>query len=69
MGRPKKREQSVRLSVSLDPTDHAIICRMADEMNISAAWFVRRAISEFVSRQNQSAQTELPLVSIAKRTI
>jgi len=61
MARPRGQKHSVRLSVSLDPQDHAEICRIASDLNLSAAWIVRRAVSEFVDRHEKSAQAELPL--------
>ena len=61
MARPRGHKDSVRLSVSLESQDHSVISRMAADLNLSAAWLVRRAVSEFVSRYEESAQAELPL--------
>lgn len=61
MARPRGQKHPVRLSVSLDEGDHAAISRLAADMNLSAAWVVRRAVSEFVARHVDDAQAELPL--------
>jgi len=45
----------------LDERDHAAISRLAADMNLSTAWIVRRAVSEFVARHDDDAQSELPL--------
>ncbi|WP_432444561.1 ribbon-helix-helix domain-containing protein [Rhizobium leguminosarum] len=61
MARPRGQKHPVRLSVSLDEKDHAAISRLAADMNLSTAWVVRRAVSEFVARHDDGAQPELPL--------
>ena len=61
MVRPRSQRNSVRLSVSLDSRDHLEICRIASDLNLSASWLVRRAVAEFVSRHEKSAQAVLPL--------
>lgn len=55
------KKKAVRMSISLDEDAHTEVCRIAADLNLSAAWIVRRAVSEFVSRQEKAAQTELPL--------
>ncbi|MEN3148478.1 ribbon-helix-helix protein, CopG family [Neorhizobium sp. IRAMC:178] len=62
MARPRGQKHPVRLSVSLDEDDHAAISRLASDMNLSAAWIVRRAVAEFVERHSDGAQSELPLL-------
>lgn len=54
-------KKAVRMSVSLDEEAHNEICRIASDLNLSAAWIVRRAISEFVSRQPETVNSNLPL--------
>ncbi|MAM13640.1 MAG: hypothetical protein CML23_24930 [Rhizobiaceae bacterium] len=61
MARPKGQKHPIRLSVSLDERDHAAISQLAADMNLSTAWIVRRAISEFVARHDDYAQSEFPL--------
>lgn len=61
MARPKGQKHPIRLSVSLDEKDHAVISRLAADMNLSTAWIVRRAVSEFVARHDGDPQSKLPL--------
>lgn len=68
MARPKGKKGSVRMSISLDVQAHSELCRMASDLNLSAAWLVRRAVSEFVSRQERSTQAELPLGPRAEKS-
>lgn len=62
MGRPKGNRYPVRLSVSVEAADHAALSKLAADLNLSAAWLVRRAVTEFVERNCQNQQPELPLV-------
>jgi len=59
MARPKSNKRSVRLSVSLDEDDHKAVRDMADAMDLSTAWVVRRAVSEFLERHGKGS--DLPL--------
>ena len=61
MSRPKGRKPSVRLSVSVNATDHAELARFAEARDLSLAWVVRRAISDFVERHRNDMQGELHL--------
>jgi hypothetical protein len=61
MSRPKGRKPSVRLSVSVSATDHAELTRFAEARDLSLAWVVRRAISDFVERHRDDLQGELHL--------
>jgi hypothetical protein len=58
MARPKGRKPSVRLSVSVSATDHAELARFAEARDLSLAWVVRRAISDFVERHRDDVQAE-----------
>lgn len=55
MGRPKGNRYPVRLSVSIDPSDYEAIRKMAEELDLSSAWLVRRAVSDFVTRNCSDA--------------
>jgi predicted transcriptional regulator len=61
MSRPKGKKPSVRLSVSVSATDHAELARFAEASDLSLAWVVRRAISDFVERHRNDMQGELHL--------
>lgn len=55
MSRPKsKKKHSVRLSVALDEREY-------EELDLSAAWLIRRAVSEFVARHRDGIVPDLPL--------
>ena len=60
MARPKGSQTKKRLSISLEPRSHAALENLAAEHDVSVAWLARRAISEFIERQDK-AQQELPL--------
>ena len=59
MARPKSNRRSVRLSVTLDEDDHKVVREMAEAMDLSTAWVVRRAVSEFIERHGR--EEGLPL--------
>lgn len=61
MTRPRGKKPSVRLSVSVNATDHAELTRFAHARDLSLAWVVRRAISDFVERHRDDLQGELHL--------
>ena len=67
MPRPKGKKPAVRLSISLDPTDHAELARLAEEHDLSVAWMVRKAVSEFVARNANQDQPVLPLQRSSNR--
>lgn len=61
MARPKGKKPAVRLSISLNSTDHAELSRLAAQYDLSVAWMVRKAVSEFVERNANQNQPVLPL--------
>lgn len=61
MPRPKGKRVPVRLSVSMDATVHAKLLRLADRQDVSLAWMIRKALAEFIERQEEEDQAELPL--------
>ncbi len=61
MARPKGKKPAVRLSVNLDPADHAELTRLAAQHDLSLAWMVRKAVSEFVARNADQDQPVLPM--------
>ena len=66
MARPKSNRRSVRLSMTLDEQDHMAIKKLAADMDLSAAWIVPRAVSEFIERHIKKAA--LPLRRSDDRT-
>ena len=61
MARPKGKKPAVRLSISLDPADHAELSGLAAQNDLSVAWMVRKAVSEFIARNANQDQPVLPL--------
>lgn len=59
MARPKNNRRTVRLSVTLDEDDYKVVREMAEAMDISTAWMIRRAVSEFIERRGKGG--DLPL--------
>ena len=59
MGRPKSNRRSVRLSVTLNEESHRAVREIAEAMDLSIAWIVRRAVSEFLERYAKKGK--LPL--------
>jgi hypothetical protein len=59
MGRPRGNRYPVRLSVSIDPSDYDAIRKMAEELDLSSAWLVRRAVSDFVTRNCRDGLSEV----------
>lgn len=61
MARPKGKKPAVRLSVSMDAADHAELSRLAAQHDLTVAWMVRKAVSEFVARNADRDEPVLPL--------
>lgn len=61
MPRTKSKKQNVRLSVTLDEGEYAELTRLGEELDLSAAWMIRRAVSEFVARHRDGIEADLPL--------
>ncbi|WP_139212397.1 ribbon-helix-helix protein, CopG family [Jannaschia pohangensis] len=52
VGRPRTDRKIARISVSLDDQDYQVLREIADKNDVSAAWIVRRAVSEFLDRKS-----------------
>lgn len=61
MARPRGHRKTARLTVSLDEQAHATLSTLAKHQDVSVAWMVRRAVSQFIEQQARVAQPELPL--------
>lgn len=61
MARPKGKKHQVRVTVSLDPDDHAALTQIAADNDLSVAWIVRRAVADFVQQKTEYADQKLPL--------
>lgn len=67
MPRPKGKKDAVRFTVSLDPKLYAKLVRIAESSDLSLSWAVRRAVAEFVERQDEAKQAELPFSQSASK--
>ena len=47
--RSNSKKDNVRLSATLDEGEYAKLARLGAELDLSAAWMIRRALSEFVA--------------------
>ncbi len=60
MPRPKTARKIARLSVSLDDRDYQALRELAKAHDVSTAWLMRRAVSEYLaaarSEQGNNAQ-------------
>lgn len=61
MPRPRGKKPAIRLSISLDPADHAELLRLCEQHDLSLAWMIRKAVGEFVERHGERQQLPLPL--------
>jgi hypothetical protein len=59
--RSKGQKNSVRLSVTLDEGEYAELSELAASLDLSAAWMIRRAVSEFIARHRSGIDSDLPL--------
>ena len=48
MASRKKDKTLIRVTVSIDPDDHAILELLAKNNDLSAAWYIRKAIRQFL---------------------
>ena len=62
MPRSKGRKGAIRFSVSLDPHSYSELSRIAGTNDVSLAWTVRKAIAEFVERQEDTDEGKLPIL-------
>jgi predicted transcriptional regulator len=56
-----KGKKAARISVSLDDQDYRELSLIAQKSDVSVAWVIRRAISEFLVQQRGAGAGQLPL--------
>jgi predicted transcriptional regulator len=61
MGRPKDGKQTVRVSASLDRATLSKLSQRARELDVSVAWVVRHAITDYLAKGESDSPPELPL--------
>ena len=49
MGRPKQHKRTVRVSVSLTEADYQRLTDLAKSNDISVAWIIRKAVTEYLA--------------------
>lgn len=61
MANRKKEKKLVRVTLSVDPDDYASINDLARNSDFSASWLIRRAMREFLERQQQEKTINIDL--------
>lgn len=69
MLRPKNDKKSTRLSVTLYEAGYAELARLAVDIDLSAAWMIRSAISELIARRGRKVESELPLHRTTRKAV
>ena len=65
MPRPKTARKIARLSVSLDDRDYQALRKLAKAHDVSTAWLMRRAVSDYLAAANAEDSGE----AIRKRSL
>jgi predicted transcriptional regulator len=61
MANRKKEKKLVRVTLSVDPDDYAGINNLAINSGFSASWLIRRAMREFLERQQKEKTIQINL--------
>lgn len=61
LNRTKAQKASIRVSVTLDDQEYAELSKLAATLDLSTAWMIRRAVSEFIVRHQDGIEADLPL--------
>lgn len=61
MAKIKSHESGVLLSVTLDEGEYSELSRLAASLDLSAAWMIRHAVSEFIAHYRASPENSLSL--------
>lgn len=69
VSRAKSIKRSVRISVTLEEKEYVELTRLAASLDLSAAWLIRRAVSEFIAQYGNGANTDLPLDRSPRRAV
>jgi hypothetical protein len=69
LSRGRNQKSSVRLSVTLDTAEHEALLRLGAKLDLSTAWMIRRAVSDFVGRYGNDPDSELPLRSVEAKPV
>ena len=66
MAKRKSEDPPVRLSFSISQQDSGRLQSIADRLEVSLAWVVRRATTEFLERHEPEAEADLRSVLYSK---
>jgi metal-responsive CopG/Arc/MetJ family transcriptional regulator len=56
-----RSKKTTRISVSLDESDYQNLNQLAQTGDVSVAWLVRRALTDFLAKHRGSTIGQLPL--------
>jgi len=59
MPRQSSIDKSRRVTVTFDGADYEQLVKLAREHGLSVAWFVRRAVSEFIAKKSREGADAL----------
>lgn len=51
----------IRATISVDQADYQAMGQLADAMDVSASWLIRKAMREFLDRYGEHGQPEFAL--------
>jgi hypothetical protein len=68
MAKRKREEPVVRASVTISEQDCTRLQEIADALEVSLSWVVRRACTEFLERHQSESASDLRLVLYPKST-
>ena len=61
MARPRGRSKTARLTVNLEPQEHAALIVLARQEDVPLAWIVRRAVTDLIAALPlDETQSEIP---------
>lgn len=67
MPRPQGERRTSRLSISLDPQTYAELRALAQRSDVSAAWMIRRAVTELLEPASRPKQLICPYAGDPRR--
>jgi predicted transcriptional regulator len=57
-----RSKKNTWISVSLDESDYRALNQLAQTSDVSVAWVIRRALTDFLAKHRGSTISQLPLV-------
>ncbi len=53
MPKGKESKKMTRITISIDPDEYKVVEKIAEKDERSASWVIRKAVSEFLERQDK----------------